>query len=89
MISFLGWVSVLILLFLAGIHLYWACGGKWGFEAVIPIDKNGKNLLNPKWIDSLLVAVILCAVAFLLMNWLTNASVCKVAGTQHQISSHI
>ena len=65
MISFLGWVSVLILLFLAGVHLYWAFGGKWGFEAVIPIDKNGKNLLNPKWIDSLLVAVILCVIAFL------------------------
>tara|TARA_R110000796_G_scaffold252627_1_gene388953 strand:- start:34975 stop:35406 length:432 start_codon:yes stop_codon:yes gene_type:complete len=43
------------------IHFNWVLGGKWGFEAALPTNENGKRVLNPKKIDSLIVGLGLSA----------------------------
>lgn len=52
-------VPALILFFilggLASIHLYWAAGGKWGFEGAIP-TREGAPLFKPGRALTLLVA---------------------------------
>lgn len=45
-----------ILLILSVIHLNWVFGGKFGFEVAIPTNQKGEKVLNPKAIDSLIVA---------------------------------
>ncbi len=49
-------INAFILAFLSGIHFYWASGGQWGLAGVLPTDKKGKQMLNPKTIDSIIVA---------------------------------
>lgn len=46
---------ILIFLFLSGVHVYWALGGKWGLDAAIPTDPNSKKKLNP---PPLLTAIV-------------------------------
>ncbi len=68
-----GATSIVILLVLAGIHIYWAAGGKAGKGAAVPI-KNGRPVLMPGPMITLLVAVGLFAIAALLaarIGWLT------------------
>ncbi|MEC4113793.1 DUF3995 domain-containing protein [Myroides pelagicus] len=48
-------VNVLIFLFLSGIHIYWAFGGRWGVEAVLP-SKDGVKKLTPSPVGTLVVA---------------------------------
>jgi len=38
-------------------HVYWALGGKWGEDAVVPTNGNGKKLFNPGLIGTLIVAI--------------------------------
>ena len=47
---------------LALIHLNWAIGGEFGFEASLPTKENGERVLNPKKIASAIVG--LCLIAF-------------------------
>ena len=65
MISFLGVLSSLVLIFLGGIHFYWAVGGSWGIGAVLPTDENGNRKLNPKWFDSIIVGLALSFMSIL------------------------
>lgn len=54
---------------LSALHIYWAFGGKLLFEASLPTDRNGNRVLNPKKIDSALVALVLMGFgAFYLIN---------------------
>ena len=92
MIYFLGLIAFLILMFLSIIHFYWAIGGKWGFEAVLPTKKTGTRVLNPKWIDSFSVGVFLLGIAIVygvkaavlkfdfIPDWLLNYSLYTVLG---------
>ncbi|WP_421877670.1 DUF3995 domain-containing protein [Marinoscillum sp.] len=48
-----------IFLVLSGIHWYWLFGGEWGFEAALPCNKEGKRVLNPKKVDTMIVATAL------------------------------
>ncbi len=57
-------LQTLILIFLGSLHIYWALGGKWGFTNSIPIDENGKRVLNPKKIDSAVVGIGLFLFSF-------------------------
>ena len=44
---------------LAIIHFYWALGGQWGFENVLPTNEQGIKILNSKPTDSLIVGILL------------------------------
>lgn len=57
MIQILLITNSLIFFFLASIHIYWALGGKWGENAVVPTNGNGKKLFNPGVIGTLIVAL--------------------------------
>ena len=65
--NFLDLVTVLSLLlsliffFLAGLHLHWVFGGTWGFKHSLPTKPDGTRVLNPKMIDTLVVALGLAA----------------------------
>ena len=46
-----------IYLILSGVHFYWLFGGAWGINSVIPTNKDGKAVLNPGKIDTIVVAL--------------------------------
>ena len=47
----------LSLVFISSIHFYWAFGGKWGSDAVLPTkDDNNTKVLNPTILPTLIVA---------------------------------
>lgn len=60
---FLGIISCSIIGFLAGIHFYWAIGGKWDFASVLPTKESGDLVLKPKTMDSVIVGFGLVLVA--------------------------
>jgi protein-S-isoprenylcysteine O-methyltransferase Ste14 len=64
----LGLLNGAILIVLSGIHFYWALGGKAGIEKTLPTNLEGKKMLNPKKIDSAMVAVFLFLFALLFFN---------------------
>jgi len=67
-----GSVAIVILLTVAGVHIYWAAGGKAGKGAAIPAA-NGRAVIKPSAFASAMVAVGLCATAALLalrIGWL-------------------
>lgn len=50
-------ILFLIFLFISSIHFYWAFGGKWGGDAVLPTkDDNNIKVLNPTILPTLIVA---------------------------------
>jgi hypothetical protein len=53
-----------IFLLLALIHFNWVIGGTFGFAASLPTNENGERVLNPKKIDSAIVAIGLTTFAF-------------------------
>jgi fatty acid desaturase len=60
-------ISVLLLLFIGGIHLYWAFGGQWGGSVSIPtIESSGKPTFRPGKIATIIVAMLLLGAALLL-----------------------
>jgi len=62
----LGDVAVTILALLAGVHLYWALGGRWGKDAAVPeIPKTNTPLFRPRKTATLLVAAALAVSAAL------------------------
>lgn len=66
-------INSFILLLLSVIHFYWAFGGQWGFATALPTNEEGKRVLNPKKIDSLIVAIGLSSFATYLLvysGWL-------------------
>ena len=50
---------ILTLLFtsLSLLHFYWAFGGKWAFEKVLPTNSDGLKLLSPTTTDSVIVGL--------------------------------
>ena len=51
-------ILFLIFLFISSIHFYWAFGGKWGSDAVLPTkDDNNTKVLNPSILPTLIVAL--------------------------------
>jgi len=56
----IGILLSIIFLFLSGIHVYWALGGKWGFAAAIPTTE-GQPDFRPGAFLTLLVALVLMA----------------------------
>jgi len=67
-----GAIAVVMLVFLAGVHLYWAAGGKAGKNAAIPTAQ-GRPVIKPSALATAMVAAALCAAAALLalrIGWL-------------------
>ena len=56
MIFILIIIEITIFIILSGIHWNWVFGGNWGFDNAIPADLNGEKILNPKKIESSIVA---------------------------------
>ncbi|CAM1371800.1 DUF3995 domain-containing protein [Tenacibaculum xiamenense] len=48
-------VLSIIFLLLSIIHVYWAFGGTWGFNNVLPETSEGVKILNPTFTDSIIV----------------------------------
>jgi hypothetical protein len=49
------------------LHVYWACGGSWGFKVALPVKKGGQEpVFVPRKIGTLLVAFLLLFAAVLL-----------------------
>ncbi len=67
-----GTAAILILIILAGLHIYWAAGGKTGKDVAIP-TVNKRPVLKPTAMTTMMVAVGLFAMAALLavrIGWL-------------------
>jgi Protein of unknown function (DUF3995) len=82
-----GTVAILILLLLAGVHVYWAADGKAGKGAAVP-SANGRPVIKPSALSTMMVAVGLCAIAAVLAlrtGWLglpelpRDGSIVKIA----------
>jgi hypothetical protein len=67
-----GAAAILILLMLAGVHLFWAAGGKAGKGAAVP-SANGRPLMRPSAFGTAMVAVglgVMAALLALRIGWL-------------------
>jgi hypothetical protein len=53
----LGLIESFIFITLSLVHFNWVFGGTWGFDAALPTNENEKRVLNPRKIDSLVVAL--------------------------------
>jgi hypothetical protein len=60
-------ILFLVFLFLASIHIYWALGGRWGGEAVIPTKENAEKLFAPGPLPTLIVAAGLLLLGLLVL----------------------
>jgi Protein of unknown function (DUF3995) len=63
--SILQLINTIIFLTIAGFHIYWAFGGKFGSQAVIP-EMKGKLAFQPP-----VLATIIVALAMLVGAWLS------------------
>lgn len=75
--------NTIIFLLIAGIHFYWAFGGRWGANAVLPTQMNGKNAFNPSTLATMTVAFGLLVLAFITLNniailyyWIDKKYIC-------------
>lgn len=84
MTTIIAIILFLIFLFISSIHIYWAFGGNWGSDAVLPTkDDNNTKVLNPSILSTLIVAfgllgfglhilIISGLIAFDISQWLSN-----------------
>ena len=59
--------AALLLATAAAVHIYWALGGRRGHDAAIP-SEDGKPMLRPGKLATLLVAALLLGAAILLLG---------------------
>lgn len=72
-----GAAAIVILLFAAALHVYWAAGGKAGKAAAVPTVE-GRALIKPSALGTTMVAAGLCVIAALVafrIGWLKLPSV--------------
>ena len=84
-------ILLLIFLFLSGIHFYWAFGGTWGSQSVIPTKDDFTPPKNPGIIATLIVAfglltfgllplIITDTIQFQLPGWLERSGLWIIVG---------
>ncbi|MFJ7406175.1 MULTISPECIES: DUF3995 domain-containing protein [unclassified Lysinibacillus] len=67
MVIGLLYLAVTVLILISMLHVYWACGGSWGFKVVLPVKNGGQEpVFVPRKIGTLLVAFLLLFGAVLL-----------------------
>jgi hypothetical protein len=54
-------IDISIISFIAGIHIYWALGGKWSLSVALPTNEKGEYVLSPEPVDSMVVGMVLIA----------------------------
>lgn len=80
----------LIFLLISATHFYWAFGGTWGSDSVLPTKENNVKVLNPSILSTVIVALgvfgfglfILVKsgiLAFSLPNWLNKYGLWVIA----------
>lgn len=84
MTTIIAIILFLIFLFISSIHFYWAFGGNWGSDVVLPTkDDNNTKVLNPSILPTLIVALGLLGFGLLILvmsgliavdipQWLSN-----------------
>lgn len=92
MTTLIAFLLFLIFLCISSIHFYWAAGGKWGSDAVLPTKAdNNIKVLNPGIVSTLIVAfgllgfsffilIVTKLVTFSLPQWLTTYGLWIIAG---------
>lgn len=62
MIPLISIILFIIFLTISSIHIYWALGGKWGSDSVLPTkEDNSTKVLNPSVVPTLIVGFGLMA----------------------------
>ena len=61
----LNGINFILLSLLGLLHIYWAFGGKWGLDGVVPTLEEGTATFQPGFVITLLVALALFTGAFL------------------------
>lgn len=56
-----------IFLFLSGIHFYWAFGGRWGVDSVLPAKSNNEKIMQPGLFATIMVALVLLSFALFIL----------------------
>lgn len=54
---------VIIFSFLSAMHFYWAFGGRWGVDSVIPTAEDSIKALRPPTIATIVVGIVLLSFA--------------------------
>lgn len=84
MVTVIAIILFSIFLFISSIHFYWAFGGQWGSDAVLPTKANNNTkVLNPSILPTLIVAfgllgfglfilVMSGLISFNIPQWLNN-----------------
>ena len=63
LIMLIAGLLCIIFLILAAIHVNWGFGGKFGFDGALPTDLEGKRLMNPGRMASMIVGIVLLGFA--------------------------
>jgi Protein of unknown function (DUF3995) len=66
-------INTIIFLTIAGFHFYWAFGGKFGSQAVVPAIE-GKSVFQPSALATIIVALAMLVGAFL--SWKPHPHSC-------------
>jgi hypothetical protein len=67
MMPLIAFILFLIFLFLASMHIYWALGGRWGSDAVIPAKEDATKVFKPGPLPTLIVAAGLLLLALIVL----------------------
>lgn len=59
--------TAILIIFIGCLHIYWAFGGKWGSQGVIPSTKSQQPTFNPGKVLTLIIAFLLLSASLLLM----------------------
>ncbi len=59
--------AVIILCLISALHFYWVFGGTWGIQAALPEKKESEKAFTPSRLETLLVAVGLIGMSFILL----------------------
>jgi hypothetical protein len=62
---------------LAVLHLFWAMGGSWALDSVIPSNSNGRKIFKVKSIGTFMIAVVLLVFVMIDISycgWIIEAS---------------
>lgn len=61
------YLSAIILALISMLHFYWIFGGRWGLRYALPKRVDGGLAASPGWIETLIVAIGLLGMAFILL----------------------